>query len=134
MCAVLGSQILPSQSSQAGGEGTLTVTGLVGVLGAQRREGLNLPEEAGRTFQGSLGNSWVAPGAGNAQGGPVGERVADPNQKIARKGEAIACSILPSFSAQSKGQNSVLFRFEYLTFKPVRTSFFLCSALQNQLP
>lgn len=51
---------------------------------------MNLPAEAGRTSQGSLGNSWVATGAGNAQRGPVGERVADPNQEIVRKDEAIA--------------------------------------------
>lgn len=67
------------------------------MLVAQRREVLNLPAEAGRTSQGSLGSSQAAPGAGDAQGGPVREdRVAASNQRIARKGGAGAYSLLPS--------------------------------------
>ena len=46
----------------------------LGVMVAQRGERLNLPGEIRQNFPGESGNSWVACGAENAQGGRISRR------------------------------------------------------------
>ena len=82
-------------------------------------------EKSGRTSQGSLGTAgWLVVlrihRVAGSNHGDFDERWSQFLLHTAFK-----------FSAQRKGQNSVLFRFGYLTSRPVPTSFFLCPALQD---